>query len=208
MTLRVRRLAFVAGTSLTTGVLAVTSAVATTGSGTAWTASHGSARLQSVIVQARAGQAGAVAAAVRASGGHVDRTLSIVNGFAAHVSSSEAAALSRSAAVRAVTPDATLTSASNSYDPSVPGASYAGSVRAPSIWGSGDTGAGVGVALLDTGVIGRAGPGRALSRRHRLLRRGQQPARLVRARHGDRRAHRRQRRQPRAVSTPASPPAR
>ncbi|BEP12287.1 hypothetical protein acdb102_05980 [Acidothermaceae bacterium B102] len=152
MTLRVRRLALVAGTSLTTGVLAVTSALTSTGAGTAWTAARPSAHLRSVIVQAQPGQARAVAAAVRASGGHIDRTLSIVNGFAAHVSPAEAAALSRSAAVRAVTPNATLTSASSSYDPTVPGASYAGSVRAPSIWGIGDTGAGVGVALLDTGV--------------------------------------------------------
>ena len=117
-----------------------------------------------------------VAAAVRASGGHVDPTLSIVNGFAAHVSPAEAAALSRSAGVRAVTPDATLTSASSSYDPSVPGASYAGSVRAPSIWGSGDTGAGVGVALLDTGVTVVPDLVGACHRRHRPLRRRQQPA--------------------------------
>src|SRR4051794_29601827 len=80
MTLRVRRLLLAASSSLATGVL-VMSASATTAAGTAWTASGGSGTLQSVIVQARPGQAGAVVAAVRAAGGHVDRALPIINGF-------------------------------------------------------------------------------------------------------------------------------
>jgi serine protease AprX len=153
MTLRVRRLLGLAATSLATGVLVVTSATVASDAGIAWTAGRAPAvPLQSVIVQARAGQAGALAAAVRAAGGHVDRQLPIVNGFAARVSATQLAALHRSRSVRAVTANADLTSASSSYDPSVPGASYAGSVRATTAWAAGDTGAGIGVAVLDTGV--------------------------------------------------------
>ena len=157
MTLRVRRLLLATSSSLATGVL-VMSATASTAAGTAWTASratsvsHHTAPLRSVIVQARPGRAGAVAAAIQAAGGHIDRALPIVNGFAAHVSAGEAAALRHSSAVRAVSDNAALSSASSSYDPSVPGASYAASVRANYVWSQGNVGSGVGVAVLDTGV--------------------------------------------------------
>ncbi len=150
MTLTVRRLLGAAGTSLATGVLVVSSTSA--GAGTAWTASRTPTHLQSVIVQARPGQAAAAAAAVRAAGGQVVRALPIVNGFSAKVSAATATALRAAGSVRAITPDSAMASASSSYSPAVPGASAAATIHATNLWSAGDSGAGVNVAVLDTGV--------------------------------------------------------
>ena len=146
----VRRLMGLTGSAMLTGVLAVT----TTGAvaGTAWTsAPRLSGTLHSSIVVARPGHLADAAAAVRASGGKVGKPLAIVNGFTASVSSGAATRLSGSSSVVSVTPDSRLTSASNSYDSSVPGATYPASARATSLW-PWNQGGGIGVAVLDTGV--------------------------------------------------------
>jgi serine protease AprX len=146
----VRRLLAGTGTTLVTTALTLTSVGATTAAGTAWTAAAGP-RVSSLVV-ARSGQVAEAAAAVRAAGGKVGTALPIINGFQASVSSAAAARLNRSASVLSVTADSSMTSASSSYDPSVPGASYAATSRASSVWATGDTGAGATVAVLDTGV--------------------------------------------------------
>jgi serine protease AprX len=167
MSFRVRRLFAVTGTTLATTALTLTSVAATTGAGTAWTSAAGPRH--SAVVMARAGQVAAAAAAVRASGGTVGEALPIINGFKADISDAEAGSVGRSASVASVTADAAMQAASSSYDPSAPGASYAASSRASSVWAAGDTGEGVTVAVLDTGVAnvpdlsGRLVPGIDLS---------------------------------------------
>ena len=147
MTLRVRRLLGMAGSSLVTGVLALT-ATATATSGTAWTA----APLDPSVVLARTGHVADAVAAVRASGGEVGSPLPFINGFKARVSARAANALNHDRSIVSVTPDSKMSSASSSYDPTVAGASYAASSRATSAWSAGLTGRGVTVAVLDTGV--------------------------------------------------------
>src|ERR1700712_5113911 len=146
MSLTVRRLIAVTGTTLVT--LASVGATTVATSGTAWTAGPRHASL----VMARPGQVAAAAAAVTAAGGKVGKALPIINGVTAQVSDRAASRLSGSASIVGVSADAAMTSASSSYDPSTPGASYAATSRATGAWGAGATGAGVTVAVLDTGI--------------------------------------------------------
>lgn len=145
----VRRLLGVSGTALVTTALALSSAGAYSAAGTAWTADG--PRVASIVI-ARAGHVADAATAVRAVGGRVGTALPIVDGFKASLSATAAARLNHSASVLSVTDDSAMTSASSSYDPTVPGASYAGSSRASSVWATGNTGQNVTVAVLDTGV--------------------------------------------------------
>jgi serine protease AprX len=149
MPLRVRRLLGVTGSTLAAGALALTSVGASAG-GTATTATVG-ARHASIVL-ARPGQLQAAIAAVRATGGTVGKPMPIINGFTASVSTRGAATLNRSRSVVSVTPDSSLASASSSYNPATPGATYQASSRASGVWATGDTGRGVTVAVLDTGV--------------------------------------------------------
>ena len=146
----VRRLLAVTGTTLVTTAVTLSTVGASAAPGTAWT-SAGGPRVASVVI-ARPGHVADAAAVVRAAGGKVGAALPIVNGFKASISTASAARLDRSATVVSVTPDTAMTAASTSYDPAVPGASYAATTRASSVWNTGDTGAGVTVAVLDTGV--------------------------------------------------------
>jgi serine protease AprX len=101
-----------------------------------------------VIVQGRADGA---ADAVRRAGGTVTRSLPIVRGVAATVPSSALAALRNDPAVRAVTDDAQVTV----HSVADPNASTIKSVYRDEIGATalpGTTGAGVRVALVDTGV--------------------------------------------------------
>jgi serine protease AprX len=167
MSLRVRRLFAVTGTTLATTALTLTSVGATSGAGTAWTLAAG--HRHPALVIARTGHVAAAAAAVRAAGGTIVTTLPIINGFKADVSDAAAASLNRSASVVSVTADRSVQAASSSYDPTAPGASYAASSRASSVWATGNSGQGVTVAVLDTGVAnvpdltGRLVPGVDLS---------------------------------------------
>ncbi len=129
----------------------------TVAKGTTWTAPRTTSRLtattmRSVIVQARAGQVAAAAAAVTAAGGTVDKPLEVINGFAAHVPVSALAALRRNAAVRAATDNSSIQFASSVYDDTTVASSFAKASGASSAWTSGNIGAGVGVAVIDTGV--------------------------------------------------------
>ena len=108
MSLRVRRLIAVTGTTLATTAVTLTSVGATSAAGTAWTA----APRHASVVLARPGHLAEAAAAVRALGGKLGRPLTIVNGFTAQVSTAAAHRLNGSASVLSVTPDAPLASAS------------------------------------------------------------------------------------------------
>jgi serine protease AprX len=130
-------------------------AVSTAGgaAGTAWTSAP--AQRHTAVVVARSGDVAAAAAAVRAAGGTLGQPLRIVNGFTARLSDAQQSALRTSTAVASVSSDAAVTAADSAwdaYDPTVPGASYAASSRASSVWSQGYTGKGVTVAVIDTGV--------------------------------------------------------
>ena len=110
----------------------------------------------SVIVIKAAGAAGAQAeAAVRAAGGTVERELGIIHGFSARVPASSVPALDHAPGVASVSPDRTVHAETNTYSPTTdPGSLYnvTKATGAQQYWGAGYTGAGVGVALIDSGV--------------------------------------------------------
>ena len=118
--------------------------------GTTWSAARSASA--DVIVQARPGAEAAVAAAVRAAGGTVDRDLPVVHGFSAHVPASAVDALRARPDVRAVSENGTVRFASNIYDESTVASSYAKATGAPAAWTSGNHGEGVGIAVIDTGI--------------------------------------------------------
>ena len=155
-----RRLRWLA-LSAATASLAVPAMSASAGiahaKGTTWTARPTSSRLSAgamanVIVQAKAGSAQAVADAIRAVGGTIDKDLPVVNGFAAHVPAGARTTLRARRDVRSVTENSKVQFASNVYDESSVASSYAKAAGAPSAWGAGNLGEGVGVAVIDTGI--------------------------------------------------------
>jgi serine protease AprX len=125
-----------------------------------------------VIVQARS--AHEAAQAVRAAGGTVARELWLVNGVAAQVPSDALDDLARADGVRAVTPDRTVHVAGTDTtiggeDESTVKHVLTREVNADKLVSTGVTGAGVGVALVDTGVSDvpdLAGRTRPVSRDH------------------------------------------
>jgi serine protease AprX len=127
------------------------------------TAGHHSA---AVVVSGRTGADGVVAAAVRAAGGTHVRALPIVHGVAADVPADHLAGLARAAGVVAVTADRRIQLAGLGWDDSVSVSPYAWTSQATGTWSQyGTKGAGIGVAVLDTGVAavrdlaGRVMPG-------------------------------------------------
>ena len=108
----------------------------------------------------RAATAAVARAAVLAVGGHVRFDLPIVDGVAADVSVVAVAALARRSDVRAVTPDVRMTvqggvAPEDTIEASVaPRSVYPAVVRADRLAAKGWRGAGVTVALLDTGISG------------------------------------------------------
>jgi serine protease AprX len=106
-----------------------------------------------VVVSGSAGADARVAAAVRAAGGSALRPLGIVHGVSARVPADHLASLARAAGVTAVTADRSITLAGNGWDDSVSASPYAWTSQATSTWAqTGNKGAGIGVAVLDTGV--------------------------------------------------------
>jgi serine protease AprX len=107
------------------------------------------------VVLARPGHIRDALTQVAALGGRPTRPLGMVGGFAATLPVGALAALSRSAAVRSVTPDAPIT-LSSSFRASAPGAEptsvYPQTLGADRVWRAGTQGQGVTVAVLDTGV--------------------------------------------------------
>ncbi len=101
-----------------------------------------------VIVQSQS--VDAAARAVRGFGGHIGRTLPIVDGVAAEILSSRVAGLMLTPGIR-VTPDARVHFDGVWHDTGTP-QRVEKVVRSDQLWGEGATGAGVTVALIDTGV--------------------------------------------------------
>ena len=117
------------------------------------------------------GEAGALAQLERSTvlaGGTVIRELAIINGFSAKIPGARLAAIRALPGVVAVSPDS-LTIFHSDYDPSADPhslASTAQAVGANAAWSQGITGAGVDVAVLDSGVTpvnGLAGAGKVIN---------------------------------------------
>src|SRR3954452_15732339 len=132
-----------------------------------------------VIIQLRPGASLAGGdGLVSSAGGTVIRDLPIINGLGARMPAGEAQGLSGLAPIRAVslnseikaqgrlhharghgrshqvTHHAAAAATGTGVDPSRLATSYPGSVRADKAWAMGDTGKGVGVAVIDTGIAG------------------------------------------------------
>jgi len=104
------------------------------------------------IVQVREGVSLAEGqAAVRAAGGRVTDTLPLIDGLAVRVASAER--LQADPRIEAVSANARIRSQSDRFDPALLGTAYPASVLAPPAWNT-TTGAGVGVAVIDTGIDG------------------------------------------------------
>ena len=148
-------------------ITSTASAAATNGSawtrsilpGSAWTSgAHldpglstlGSAA-QQVIVSGRNGVE-AAADAVRRLGGTVGKPLGIVGGVSATIPADRLVELSRDPAVGAVTADRKAKFVEFSYDETTVASTFAKSTGATAAWAGGNLGAGVGVAVLDTGI--------------------------------------------------------
>jgi serine protease AprX len=95
--------------------------------------------------------------AVHRLGGHVERRLPLIRGFAARVPASAVAALARVDGVRSVTEDRRLDARQDAAAPVQPGASLDGVRRATGADTLDATGRGVDIALVDTGVAPVAG---------------------------------------------------
>jgi serine protease AprX len=111
-----------------------------------------------VVVRKAPGTGRAAEREVRAAGGTIGLRLDIINGFAARLPRSAVDDLRASGAVLSITPDARVEMQHyvDGYDPeAVVGSLYntARFVDAPHFWKVGFTGAGVDVALIDTGVV-------------------------------------------------------
>jgi serine protease AprX len=122
----------------------------------------------SVIVRALSGGARQVEEAVTSLGGAIERRLSIIDGFSASLPADALPILRSLPGVVSVTPNFALEPQDGDYDPgadvnSMPStAEYSG---AESWWDAGFTGAGVDVAVIDTGVSpveGLAMPGKVI----------------------------------------------
>jgi serine protease AprX len=129
-----------------------------------------------VIVQLRPGASlGGGNALVTSAGGTVVRDLPIINGLGARMPADEAQGLSDDSNVQAVSLNAQIKSealrhrvvhrrlasssssgsgGTGSVDSSRLATSYPMSIRADKAWAGGDTGKGVGVAVVDTGIAG------------------------------------------------------
>ncbi|HST24376.1 MAG TPA: S8 family serine peptidase [Gaiellaceae bacterium] len=124
------------------------------------------------VVRARPGQERAAEALVRRLGGTIRERLEIINGFSAALPARTLTTLRSSRTVLSVTPNRRLapqgSSYSAAYDPSQDGYSLANITQltgARAWWSAGYTGAGVGVALIDSGVApvqGLADPGKVV----------------------------------------------
>lgn len=124
----------------------------------------------SVIVRGAPADPDAAASAVRAVGGRVERELDLIHGVAAKVPVDALGELRRSDGVATVTEDAPLTlHAVDGFDPKTAKGSMLQVVgpltEADRLWRDGHTGAGIDVALIDSGVAevnGLTTPGKVL----------------------------------------------
>jgi serine protease AprX len=105
-----------------------------------------------VVVSGRPGAQAQVRAALLSAGGTALRSLPIIHGWSAHVPADSLAALSRAAGVTAVTKDRAVEFTGTVWDETISASPFVWTSQAGQTWRSGNTGAGVGIAVLDTGV--------------------------------------------------------
>ena len=106
-----------------------------------------------VVVSGRPGAEARVRAATLAAGGSHLRTLPIINGLAASVPADRLASLAAAGGVVAVTADRAVQLTGSSWDDSLSASPYVWTSQAANTWRqTGNTGSGVGIAVLDTGV--------------------------------------------------------
>jgi serine protease AprX len=110
--------------------------------------------VQRVIASGTTGALDAVRRAVQHVGGTVGRPLPIVDGVSASVLADRLRELSRQPGVRAVTADRAAALYASTWDETLTASSYTWNAGATAGWKTGARGAGVGVAVLDTGVSG------------------------------------------------------
>jgi serine protease AprX len=108
--------------------------------------------LQHVVVSGAVGAAELVRSAVAAVGGTSDRSLPIVDGVSATVPADRLLELTRQPGVTAVTADRKAKLYASSWDDTLSASSYVWTSQAGQVVQSGKKGAGIGVAVLDTGV--------------------------------------------------------
>src|SRR5260221_8406900 len=108
-----------------------------------------------VIVRESAGAGDAAETLVEQLGGHVTQRIAILNGFIATVGANDVAQLRAVPGVFEVTTDAPGHLTGTTYDPSTDPTSLmntAETVGARAYWNHGFTGAGVDVAVIDSGI--------------------------------------------------------
>jgi serine protease AprX len=110
------------------------------------------AAMQRVVVSGATGASDAVRRAVQAVGGHIGTSLPIVDGVSATIPADQLSKLSSQPGVTAVTMDRSAKLYSASWDDSTSASSYVWSSGAGGALQAGNNGAGVSVAVLDTGV--------------------------------------------------------
>ena len=124
----------------------------------------------SVILGSQPGREDVARSAVADAGGQIVRELDLIDAHVAEVPRAAVTRLASDAAIAWLTPDRAVTMAhSMTEDPSSGPTSLfhiADTVRAKQVWGEGFSGAGVDVAVLDSGVVpvnGLAAPGKVVN---------------------------------------------
>ncbi|HET6815706.1 MAG TPA: S8 family peptidase [Mycobacteriales bacterium] len=108
---------------------------------------------QTVVVMTTPSHGAAAERFVRDAGGRVTHELSVIDGFIATVPRTVVSGLAAVPGVRSVTPDRPVhLEALYGQDSGAASAVYSDVVRATKTWGTGDTGAGTAVAVIDTGI--------------------------------------------------------
>jgi serine protease AprX len=155
---------------MVTGLLAAAAAVAGgTPPAAAATLPGAGCPCEQVIVESTSGNLAAADRAIQEPGGRVLDRLSYLNASVAEVPIGEVAWLRDQPGVAEVNPDGPVQLASTTYSPTTdPGSLYSieQQLGVDQAWADGYTGAGIGVALIDTGVTpveGLAGPGQVIN---------------------------------------------
>lgn len=123
----------------------------------------------SYLVRAEAGQLGAVSDALRKSGAHLGHRIALINTVVATLPEGRADALLRDSRVTSVTPNAPVSLLAGTYDAVADADSLLSSQEVTAVrkaWDFGITGAGIDVAVLDSGVApveGLAEPGKIVN---------------------------------------------
>jgi serine protease AprX len=119
--------------------------------------------MESFIVQGA--NADEVVDLVEDYGGSVTSRLELINGVAALLPRSAADRLQATPGITALSPNVQVQTTGKSYDPPIPGVDYAQVTGADLTWSQGETGTGVTVAIVDTGLANHQGLFKDMSHR-------------------------------------------